>query len=419
MALTERRRKFRPLSLNGVGGIRYNGSPISTDNYRVDIAEHQVTWSEGHPWPRGRGQANVGGPFETIRTRYRANYDLNQKYSFGSGGSIEYYYNGHVLPAPVGPIAMLSTASVEDLRSFVPSLGDFTLAAKGATAISDCAPTNPVADSSVSIAELVREGLPSMIGLSLVHGPSRSHRVDKNLGGEYLNLQFGILPLWSAIQDTAKAVIQSDQVIRQLLRDSGKNVRRHYEFPTTRDLTETQQSAALMPWPTLTTNHWTNSGIQPIVHTKTERSVWFDGCFTYYLPPEALEGMMGAARKARLVYGLKLTPDVLWNLTGWSWLIDWAVNVGPVLNNLGLFTNDGLTLRYGYTMEKTNVTWTNRFPGLRAVGNGSTPSNATFILTGERKKRIEQSPFVLGLTDEIFTTRRVAILTALGLSRQR
>jgi hypothetical protein len=113
---------------------------------------------------------------------------------------------------------------------------------------------------------------------------------------------------------------------------------------------------------------------------------------------------------------MKLTPDVVCNLLGWSWLIDWVVNAGPVMKNIGLFANDGLTLRYGYTMEHTVKTMTNSFPGLTAVA-GTVPKSPKLIFKAERKRRLEQSPFVLGLTGSEFTLRRGAILTALGLTR--
>jgi hypothetical protein len=418
VALTRRARKFRPLTLQGKYGTYYNGQVIGETPFLVDIAEHQRTWSEGHSWPKGRGANDVGGPFETIRTRYNANFDLNKTFSFGSGGLIRYQYTGKVLPTILIPNALLASATDADLFSFVPSLGDPILGAKGATAISNSAPTNPVADSSVNVAELIREGLPSLIGASFLRGPGHGSAV-KKVGGEYLNLQFGILPLWSAIQDTAKAIISSDQVVKQLLRDSGKNVRRHYKFPSTVDVAQTEYHPSSMPWPTATLNHWTNGGVAPILHTKTERSVWFDGCFTYHLPPESMEGWEGAANKARLIYGVDFSPDVIWNLLGWSWLIDWVINVGPVMNNLGLFSRDGLTLRYGYTMENTKVQQIHRSNGLRAAGDGSTPTQPALYLRGERKRRLEQTPFVLGLTDAAFTARRAAILAALGASRSR
>jgi hypothetical protein len=272
-------------------------------------------------------------------------------------------------------------------------------------------------DGSVAVAELYREGLPTLTGAQFWKNQSG---VAKAAGGEYLNVAFGWLPLVSDIQATAKAVMDTETIVKQLLRDSGKNVRRHFTISEDKTLDHQELDPLVYPWPGLSTYHWSTGSVRPVAHIKTERSVWFDGCFTYHLDPDAFTGLEGAARQARLIYGVKLTPDVVWNLLPWSWLIDWVVNVGPVMKNLGLFANDGLTLRYGYTMEHTVVKRTWSWPTLeRAPGGfeGSFPPQATFSLTTDRKRRLEQSPFVLGLTGSDFTLRRAAILGALGLTK--
>lgn len=415
MTLVMKRRQFRPLALRGTDYLVLSGVLSNPQPQAVDIAEHQMTWSEGHPWPKGSGIRDTGGPFETIRTRYNASYDLNTTYSFGPLTGVGHHYIGNVLPVYGIPNALRSTATEAHLKGLVPSLGDSTLGSMGATAISNVAPTSPTVDGSVAIAELYREGLPSLVGSQLFRrGPSS---VGKNVGSEFLNFQFGILPIWSDIRKTAQAVITADTIIRQLLRDSGKNVRRRYDFPP--DLTNTESVLAdnAYPWPTLTVYHWTKTAGATKVHTKIERSVWFEGCFTYYLSPQMLQGWEGAANEARLIYGLEIGPNVAWNLMPWSWLIDWLVNVGPVMENMNRFARDDLTLRYGYTMEHTRYTQTTRFAGLQALGSGATPKNPVFVMNGERKIRRKQSPFVLGLTGSDFTLRRAAILTALGMTK--
>ncbi len=418
MALQRRRRQFRPFTLTGRDVVTYNGQPSSdTPKTPVSIAEHQITWSEGHPWPSGRGKQNVGGPFETIRTRYKVNYDVREVFSFGQPGAIQRKYTGNVLPVLLNniPPALLANATDQQVLDAAPSLGDATLLAKGATAISNSAPTSPVVDGSVAIGELYREGLPNLIGHAFWKDKTR---VAQAAGGEYLNLQFGWLPLVSDIKATAKAIVQTEAIVKQLLRDSGKNVRRHYSFPSTTTMTNTLLDQNARPWPVLTINHWTTSGATSVAQVKTEKSIWFDGCFTYYIDPDSLRGLEGAATQARLIYGMKLTPDVVWNLLGWSWLIDWVVNVGPVMKNIGLFANDGLTLRYGYTMEETIVTNTWSYPRLTTL-MGTLPNAPKMDFQIHRKRRLEQSPFVLGLTGAQFTARRGAILTALGLTRLR
>lgn len=415
MTLVLKRRKFRPLTLTGQLDATWGSTVYGSTNHVLDIAEHQLTWSESHPWPKGKGSAEVGGPFETIRTRYNANYDLTSSYNIQGISGYHYKYNGNILTSLLPDyLGLRKEATESQVRSAAGSLGDSTLGSMGATAISYCAPTAPAVDGSVALAELFREGIPSLVGVQLFRQRARTA---KAAGGEYLNLQFGWLPLISDIRATAQAVVQTEAIVSQLIRDSGKNVRRRYDFPVQTENVQLATTINQMPWPGLYPAMWTVDGIPPFVHTYTKRSVWFEGCFTYYVDPQAFRGLQGAARQARHIYGLQLTPDVLWNASPWSWLVDWVINVGPVLKNVGLFAQDGLTLRYGYTMENTIKRHTTRYPKLRSAMGGALPSNPTFVFHCESKKRIEQSPYVLGLTGAEFTLRRAAILTALGLTK--
>jgi hypothetical protein len=258
--------------------------------------------------------------------------------------------------------------------------------------------------------------LPSLLGAQL-YKASGKRAVVNQAGGEYLNLAFGWVPLLSAIRDTAKAVMDTESRITQLLRDSGRNVRRKYTFPTEKTLTEVRLGTSSVPWPALNSYHWTNSGINPIRHTSLERDVWFEGCFTYHLDPQVFQGLRGHAEQARLIHGLTINPSVVWNLLPWSWLIDWFVGIGPVMDNLSMFSRDGLTLRYGYTMETIRVTTTQSYPGLVSPG-GWVPPRPTITLQGVRKIRRKQSPFTLGIAgDPGLEARQLAILAALGIKR--
>lgn len=416
MTLVLKRRSFRPLSLTGTMLTKNGSTVVNTTQHQLDIAEHQLTWSEPHPWPnRLEGTVDIGGPFETVRTRYNANFDLTSSFFIKGISGYTYEYTGNILPSLLPDyLGLRKDATEAQVRSAASSLGDSTLGSMGATAISNCAPTSPVVDGSVALAELFREGIPSLVGTQLFRQRARTA---KAAGGEYLNLQFGWLPLISDIRKTAEAVIRTEAIISQLIRDSGKNVRRRYDFPVQASNVATATTVNQMPWPGLYPAMWTVDGVPALVHKRIERNVWFEGCFTYYVDPQAFKGLQGASAQAKYIYGLNLTPDVLWNVSPWSWLVDWVINVGPVLKNVGLFAQDGLTLRYGYTMEKTMTTHTTRFPRLRSPMGGSLPSNPTLVFKTESKKRIRQSPYVLGLTGAEFTLRRGAILTALGLTK--
>jgi hypothetical protein len=419
VTLVKKSRRFRPLTLTGTATNKYQGNITSQNSYERKICEHQMTWSEGHPWPRGSGVYDNGGPFETIRTRYSASFDLTSSFSIrqiGNPASFERDYIGCFMPDPSGSSAFLQTATEGDLRAFVPSLGDVVVGGMGSRAISNSAPTAPINDLGVALAEILREGLPSLLGAQLFKA-SGKRQIVRESGGEYLNIAFGYVPLLAAIRDTAKAVMDTESRVTQLLKDSGRNVRRKYTFPTERTIVEDKLGTSSYPWPSLTLYHWTNNGVQPTKHTHLEREVWFEGCFTYYLDPQVFQGLRGAAEQARLIHGLTINPSVVWNLLPWSWLVDWFVGVGPVMDNLSSFSRDGLTLRYGYTMEKIRVTQTQTYPGLTTPG-GWVPKRPTITLSGERKIRRRQSPFSLGIAgDPGLEARQLAILAALGIKR--
>jgi hypothetical protein len=108
-------------------------------------------------------------------------------------------------------------------QQFVPQSSEGSLLNAGTSFIAQTIPTNPVASGSVAMAELYREGLPSLIGASLLKERASFLR---GLGGEYLNVQFGWKPLVADLKAAAKAIIDSDDILKQLARDSGRNVHR-------------------------------------------------------------------------------------------------------------------------------------------------------------------------------------------------
>lgn len=392
----------------------YNGS-VAYDSGVQPLRQYktwQQTWSDGTRWPHGQGVRPVGGAFDTISTHVFFNFPRQSEFSIRAGGL---WYDGDIIPVyPDIPNAFKQNAKWDDLVLYVPSLGDTVLNARGSQAISACAPTAPTVSGSVALAELYREGLPSLIGAQTLR--NRAH-LAKSAGSEYLNYEFGWKPLVSDLKAAAKAVMESDAILQQLVRDSGRNVRRRFDFPVEHEVTNVVLSNNAYPLPYLTINHWYN-GAPPNHMTVTTRRVWFSGAFTYYLDPRSLEGLSGIVKKARLLYGLQLTPDVVWNLTPWSWLVDWFVNLGLVLTNVGLFANDDLTLRYGYTMENTTVSHIYRWPNLRKVGTTSNvPTPLVGTWQGTRKRRLPQSPFSLGLLEDSLNVRQLAILSALGITR--
>lgn len=393
-----------------LNGSYWFGSDYSDPTY----GSRQITFDEVHSWPRRKGDSrnDIGGPFHTIKSALKADWDPTYSYTFGSQG-VSRRYVGVVRPqlAPSWWKFLYPATPDSDLTFWADSHPTGYLEGLGSKAIAATIPTNASADTAVSVAELFREGFPALIGSGFLKQQSGFF---KSLGGEYLNVEFGWKPFISAIQDICTAIDSSEQLLQQLARDSGKNVRRALSFPAEVS-TEYLEDNIIPEGPGDTLLIAQRGRSQT---TKETHKTWFSGAYTYHYDPADLSEASRIATQARLLLGIKVDPEVLYNLTPWSWLVDWFVNLGPVIHNLSAFGQDGLVLRYGYLMHQHNRIETSTHRGVRLPNGGDFPVgdvSSTFSL--ESKRRIRATPYGFGLTFSSFSTRQLAILGALGITQ--
>jgi hypothetical protein len=389
------------------GSDPYSGVKTEGDSFLRYIQE-TVSTKGGSPLRPGSKTDN-GGDFSTQKVL-----------GFHASDSGVYSLPGRTVGKSYvgGEFAVNPNEALNEAFKLVAPSNDIYLRAKGSTAIARCAPTNPVADAGTFIGEL-KSGLPKLVGRELFKTKFKDYR---KVGGEYLNVEFGWKPLISDLQKFGKAAQDSEKILHQLHRDSGKNVRRRYTFPdensyTTETLTRRQSvlTGGANDWV-----YWrkssggTNLVVERSVHTKT----WFSGAFTYHLNlgntlPDKIARHAAEARK---LYGVELTPATVWNLAPWSWIVDWEGNIGDVLHNVSRFSQDGLVLRYGYIMQQktAKVDYTLGSNG-RVLGSPDT--NLTLSIVAQSKIRRRATPFGFGFDMTALTGRQSAILGALGISR--
>lgn len=298
-----------------------------------------------------------------------------------------------------------------------------TLEELGTIAIRECSPSNPAADVSVAIGELFKDGIPKIIGSTFKSWLGMSNRQRrKAVGHEYLNVEFGWRPFIKDLREVCNSVINAQKIIDQYERDSGKLVRRTFGFPSTREVTSVRWDGVPSVWPIphslLQLRNFTGKGY--LVRTYcVERKQWFSGGFTYYLPPLGQGLRSEIARtviQSKKLLGLTLTPDTLWSLAPWSWLVDWFSNTSEVLENWANWAIDSQVLRYGYMMEHTVASYTYTFVGPTGLRSSEIrPFDVT--LCSETKQRIKATPYGFGIDIDALTARQNAIITALGLSR--
>lgn len=306
--------------------------------------------------------------------------------------------------------------------------------ASGKAAMNAATPTRPVANTAVFIGELFA-GLPTVIGATLLRDRIGFFRA---LGSEYLNVQFGWLPLISDIQKTIKALSNASDILTNYARDSGRNIRRRYTLP---DLTysgfyspanSTTSAGSASTWTSYGLNGFptggsggggqapsvTSSTLVVSVSAKQER--WFSGAFTYYVPPGGsfLKDLARFEALSNKLLGTRLTPEVLWNLAPWSWLVDWIVRLGDHISLYTRFQDDGLLLRYGYLMVRDQVNVSSNFSTTYERSNGVIRRGHHFTQVKlVRERRVRATPFGFGLDPNSFTARQWSILAALGMTK--
>jgi hypothetical protein len=415
--------------------VEYTGMYIQPyrDSYGTDLGTTdsgtQITVSEGHPWPPRKGQqGDIGGDFSTAKSWIEVNPSAS---SFRGPKVIEFaQYSNSSPPVLVNwsarevvsnktPLLAVDPSGAEYRFSMPPYLNrsDADLMKMGAVAVSRCSPTNSVADVSTFLGETLREGIPRLVGAELWKSKTAAAR-RKAAGGEYLNVEFGWKPMVSDIRKIASAISHAERVLAQYEKDAGKQVRRRYRFPSETKKTVDVVAVDRTPYGYFHSDISGSLGRGKIVRTvETERHVWFSGAFTYYLPTgyDSRSSMMRNALLADKLFGVSLTPEVLWNLTPWSWAVDWFTNAGDVLSNVSSLITDGLLLRYGYIMEHTvhRVTYTWTSDG--GSTSSAAPSPVSFV--AETKNRRRANPFGFGVTWDGLSPRQIAIAAALALSR--
>lgn len=362
---------------------------------------------------RGQVSWDIGGPFYSVKKEYESTGPVIKSTWRSTFTNEDQTYKGpvsvtEVLPARWNDANYLGTPSTQS-----------QLDAFGTTAISRTIPTAPSADLSVFLGELLREGVPKVVGAAALKNKFRNSR---DIGGEYLNVQFGWLPFVSELRDISAAIASQEKRFAQLMRDSGRLVRRRFDWPIEVVSSPVNTAAGYYPWPQLAgRRHYNVLGSAYSRHSVSKRR-WFSGAYTFHfeLPDKQHERLADQAKKARILLGLDLTPAVVWNLAPWSWLADWVTNTGDVLTNVSSFNRDDLVLRYGYIMEEVireSVYGLNRveFKDFEVVRSqvGSMEDKYTTTI----KNRSKATPYGFGLNTSGFSPKQWSILGALGIAR--
>lgn len=293
-------------------------------------------------------------------------------------------------------IGTVDQASQLDLNTF------------GTSAISRVLPTNPSSSLSTALGELKKDGLPSLPGSSM------RDRTDlaRSSGNEYLNIEFGWLPLLRDAQDFARTVKRARALIDQYRRDSDRKIRRRFEPAELLLGTSVHYG----------TGEVSGNNVRAPGSSLTRRDTiryWFSGAFKYHIPvgDDLYSRLLRYESYANRLFGTRITPEVLWNLAPWSWAVDWFTNAGDVIHNISQLGPDGLVMQYGYSMRHAVTHEHHKGRYVKVDPFGTHTGDLERIVLTEYKKRVRAHPYGFGITDTSLNARQAAILAALGLTR--
>jgi len=415
MSLTERKRllgariKVPSVLREEVVKGKTNVEPFSNP-FERECPSSQVTESEPHR--KGRtGHYESGGPFYTARRHVNQS---NGSFRVHSHDNVSFSYSGPYSP---GPLDLWYSDFVS--RGFR-SQDTSDLDPKGAEAIAQCSPVNPNDTLGQGILENYKDGLPHLPG---IHSWEKRVGVIKSVGDEFLNVVFGWKPLVSEVQHFASTARNARDILKQYHRDAGSNIRRTFYFPATiSEKTDTIAEGTFAHF----ANGFSGSGEGFETDTKSKvfrteivrREQWFSGAFTYAVPNKtpSWRRMLGYGSDADKLFGIALTPELLWNLAPWSWAVDWFSDSGDVITNISNFSGAGLIMRYGFMMERTSTILRYTMDRSSFFINGvEIPPPA---IEGEISSSVRRQadPYGFGVHTSGLSPLQIAIAAAVGIS---
>jgi hypothetical protein len=344
--------------------------------------------SFGHQWPPPPGfKGDCGGPWSQTYTsdeRSICSVDTSPSKNLVRGKAV-------IASWPIPTLQPPST------------LSDGAVLAFGTKAIARTEPTAEYFSGATALGELLADGLPGGASLHLMRDRVAAAR---SAGRNYLNVEFGWLPLVDDVKRLCKAVRQSESIMSSYMKGSDKRVRRRYAEPSL------EASASLVGRCSFQPDFNSALGIPFGTSVKkTKLDTWFSGAFRYHIPADVAASKISMfALTARKVFGTELTPEVIWNLAPWSWALDWQGNVGDVMHNVSALGRDGLVLEYGYVMTGRVIT-TDTF----VSSPYGTWTRREKVISRRRVSKL--SPYGFGVSWSGLTPTQLAVVAALGLSR--
>jgi hypothetical protein len=297
-------------------------------------------------------------------------------------------------------------------------------------------PWAPKASLAQTVLELMKGDIPTVLK-NLRRYLTDLQSLKRTLGSDWLNIQFGWTPLISDIMDAVGVLLKLHMLVyasEDARRKRGGDLgtwSRFVENPPEGigGLYYGSPISAVMSAPYSVPD---NSSVPllapasiPSGNGKWSRSVSIEADYRFSARfhrgarPNSRE--RGFIEKATELLGLEVTPAVLWELTPWTWLLDWGSNLGSVAANLSQLDWSNVLLDYAYLTFVVKTTGAISWQGNPAIYAGVSLSHDYIAqsYTASEKIREQASPYGFSVSWDGLSPFQLSILAALGMSRGR
>lgn len=378
-------------------------------------------WDELHPGPPYKS----GGPLRVQRVEYDLHTNMREmpswKPKLDQTQKVQFW--PHCIFNPIGVFS--GDVTRWDDAGFRTPNHFGTASSYGATGWAKARPGRPGADLAVFLGEF-RE-VPRMLAstANFFHNSWKAamsgvQKTSKHAADSWLAANFGWLPFVSDLRKFARTHGNIERRIQQLRRDNMRWVRRERTVKVEKVVDNPIVYGSL---PYLYPNNfgsiydieyyrnWTRCSGSTEIRKTAESDFRFVGRFRYWIPN--INSSQWEASARRRLYGGGLTPSVVWNLTPFSWLVDWYSNLGDVISNLDNDLAENLVASYAYLVGSSSI---NTVISM-SQPNWTVPFRDTWTHRCILKERVPASPFGFALSSDSFSARQWSLLSALGLQR--
>ncbi len=300
--------------------------------------------------------------------------------------------------------------------------------------IASANPWKPKASLAQTIIELLSGDIPT-VTKNLRKHLYNLQSAKRTAGSDWLNIQFGWVPLVNDIRATIEVLLKlhmlllgSDSYRRTRAGDLG-SWSRFTTTPYSRDVSMSGPFSTSFASPYWKDYQQTGTpllapGWLPVGEWSRSTRITADFRFTakYHRGAQPNGRERGYIERATELLGLEVTPAVLWELTPWTWLLDWASNLGSLASNLSLLDWSNVLLDYAYltffVKTESSISW----KGPTVSDSGRFIVNHPYLAQGytsEEKIREQASPYGFSVNWDGLSPFQLSILAALGMSRGR